>query len=56
MKRPIRRERPGNSAISTGAEVATASLTIETLSPVTTIRSAHASSPRYGFSPDPSQV
>ena len=51
---PIRRDRPGSGATSTGAAVAAASDTMETLSIVTTIASASASRPKYGFSPVPS--
>ena len=51
LNRPMRRDRPGSGASSTGAAVATASETMETLSSVTTIASASASRPKYGFSP-----
>ena len=56
MNRPLRRDRPGSRASITGAAVATASETIETLSIVTTIASASASMPKYGLSPLPSQT
>ena len=56
MNRLFRRDRPGSRASITGAEVATASEIIETLSIVTTIASASASMPKYGLSPLPSQT
>ncbi len=56
MNRLFRRDRPGSAASITGADVATASEIIETLSIVTTIASARASMPKYGLSPLPSQT
>ena len=56
MNSRLRRDRPGSAASMTGAAVATASETIETLSIVTTIASASASMPKYGLSPLPSQT